>query len=346
LELLTHEEESRIFMISWITHEWVYQEKAGVDMRRASNFIRSGLSLVAMFLGLGAAFLPSQALAATQTLCAGSTIPEGWVLKDMYRDSFKCTNSLSTYQWNVWVIESHTDKVEGTSMRVCVGLVPEGWLKSDITDSSTQCGRDSSARDNVWTIYKMKSADTRLTVCAGYVPGGWFKTDFYDHDTRCAGDPFVHNQDNVWVIERYDNAPEGTTLHVCVGFQPYDWVKKDIYTSSTKCGRYNNISNNVWVLSKIAATDTSLVTCAGYVPADFIKTDFYPQSYQCGLDYNSTTYNMWVVERYNTRPIGSTMKVCAGFLPTGWSRIGTSTSTTQCGRGTANSNIWTIRRDF
>jgi hypothetical protein len=305
----------------------------------------SGLIWKTLGLGLAVLLLPSAA-AATQTLCAGATIPEGWVLKDMQRNVTQCTNSLGTYQWNVWTIETYADKAEGASMNVCVGFVPTGWLKTNITSTGAQCGRDFTVKNNVWTIYKTRATDTKLTVCAGFVPSGWFKTDFYDLDNRCAGDPFVQNQDNVWTIERYDNAPPGTALHVCVGFQPYDWVKTDIYTSSTKCGRYSNIYSNVWVLQKIAAADTRLVTCAGYVPENFIKTDFYPQSYKCGHDYNSSVYNVWVVERYDTRSIGSTLRACAGFVPYGWTRTSITTSTTQCGRGTANSNIWTMRRDF
>jgi hypothetical protein len=193
----------------------------------------------------------------------------------------------------------------------------------------------------------VQATDSKLITCAGYVPTGWLKTDFYDSDNLCGGDPFVQNQDNVWVIERYDNKPEGTTMQVCVGFQPYDWVKTDITTSSVKCGRYTNITNNVWTLYKLRATDDKVTTCSGYVPDNFLKVDFYPQSYRCGLDYNTSTYNMWTIQRYNDKSIGTTLKACAGFTPTGWTRLSISSSSTQCGRGTGlYDNIWTLRRDY
>ncbi|HEX6865406.1 MAG TPA: hypothetical protein VF414_21440, partial [Thermoanaerobaculia bacterium] len=54
-------------------------------------------------------------------------------------------------------------------------------------------------------------------------------------------------------------------------------------------------------------------------------------------------YNVWIIKRYNNKPVGSTLVVCSDAVtPSGWSVISTGWSATLCKH--TSGNIKTIKR--
>lgn len=62
--------------------------------------------------------------------------------------------------------------------------------------------------------------------------------------------------------------------------------------------------------------------CRGaVVPTGWIVTDDGRDRQMCGGDNQATfnSYNVWVIERYDNRAVGSVMEICAAApIPTGW----------------------------
>ena len=94
-------------------------------------------------------------------------------------------------------------------------------------------------------------------------------------------------------------------------------------------------------LSTIAETQ---VVCAGPLPTGWIKINDAWNPTVCG---NPTTivYNVWTIERYDNKPVNTTMTACAGVIPTGWVKVNDSWNPTTCGHpSTIVQNVMLIRR--
>jgi hypothetical protein len=81
------------------------------------------------------------------------------------------------------------------------------------------------------------------------------------------------------------------------------------------------------------------------IPLGWIKVndDWSPTS--CG-NPSSLTYNVWYIERYDDKPVGSTMRVCSSAsTPPGWVDINYDWSPTSCGHPSSiTNNVKYIRR--
>lgn len=92
--------------------------------------------------------------------------------------------------------------------------------------------------------------------------------------------------------------------------------------------------------------DRSVKICAGDpVPASYIWVDDRWDPSQCG-NPSSITYNVWTVEKYGDKPVGSTMSACdAAPTPTGWVKISDKWDPQRCGHPSSNiKNVKTIKR--
>lgn len=86
--------------------------------------------------------------------------------------------------------------------------------------------------------------------------------------------------------------------------------------------------------------------CAGSpIPAGWIKVNDRWDPTRCG-NPTSIVYNVWTIERFDSRPVGSVMEVCAGApTPTGWVDVTTRWDPTRCGHPSSIiHNVKQIRR--
>ena len=93
---------------------------------------------------------------------------------------------------------------------------------------------------------------------------------------------------------------------------------------------------------KVASTDTQLNICHDSpFPGGWIQTDDAYSATTCNAP--PTMYNVWLIRRYDNKPVGSTMDVCSdATTPSGWSVISTAWRATQCKH--TGGNIKTIKR--
>lgn len=94
-------------------------------------------------------------------------------------------------------------------------------------------------------------------------------------------------------------------------------------------------------LNKI--TETQRI-CAGQMPSGWLKISGQWDPTSCG---NPTTIfeNVWFIEEYDNKPIGSIMTICAQPIPKGWVKISGSWNPTMCGSPTAIvENVIQIKR--
>lgn len=197
-------------------------------MKRTSTFLIAPILLLSAFLASSVQL----AFAATQTLCAGSAVPNGWIKIDDQWRATQCTPS--SYQYNVWTIESYYDKPDRTIMTVCWDPpTPSGWVTTDRKYSATTCHQPSTTY-NTKKIYKVSLADTRLNICHDSpFPSGWIQTDDDYSATTCPSSVTY----NVWQIDRYDNKPVGSFMTVCSdAATPSGWTVTNTGWSATTCG--------------------------------------------------------------------------------------------------------------
>lgn len=80
----------------------------------------------------------------------------------------------------------------------------------------------------------------RRLICRGAaIPAGWILVDDTRDMSMCVGDnpAAVVTAYNIWVIERYDTRPVGTTITVCASTPtPPGWVLVDVYRDKALCG--------------------------------------------------------------------------------------------------------------
>jgi hypothetical protein len=86
--------------------------------------------------------------------------------------------------------------------------------------------------------------DARQLICRGApVPDGFILVDDIRDREQCGGsNPSALRLYNVWVIERYDDRPVGTTIDVCAATPvPEGWVLVDIFRSQELCGHPTDV---------------------------------------------------------------------------------------------------------
>lgn len=93
----------------------------------------------------------------------------------------------------------------------------------------------------------------------------------------------------------------------------------------------NKVSETQWV-------------CAGQLPQGWLKIGGQWNPTTCG-NPTSIYENVWLIERYSNKPVGSVMTVCAQQIPSGWVKIGGSWNPTTCGSpSTIRENVIQIKR--
>lgn len=189
---------------------------------------------------------PRLALAATQSICAGSAVPNGWIKVDHWTSATQCKPSI--YQYNVWTIESYYDKPERHTMTVCWNPpTPSGWITTDKFWSATRC-YESSVTYNNKSIYRVALADTQLNMCHDSpIPNGWLQTDDLWSSTKCPAPSVAYN---VWIINRYNNKPVGSTMVVCSdAVTPSGWTVISTSWSATRC---KHTSGNIKTIKRVS----------------------------------------------------------------------------------------------
>ena len=94
-------------------------------------------------------------------------------------------------------------------------------------------------------------------------------------------------------------------------------------------------------LNQISQTQWS---CAGPLPAGWLKIGGQWNPTTCG---NPTTIreNVWLIARYDDKPVGTVMTVCAQQIPGGWAKVGGAWNPTTCGSpSTIQENVIQIKR--
>lgn len=81
------------------------------------------------------------------------------------------------------------------------------------------------------------------------------------------------------------------------------------------------------------------------IPAGYILVDDRWDPTSCGSP-TAITYNVWVIQRYDTMAVGAIMNVCASAqTPAGWAEVDRSWSPTSCGHPSSQfNNVKRIRR--
>ena len=69
-------------------------------------------------------------------------------------------------------------------------------------------------------------------------------------------------------------------------------------------------------IASAAGPETSQRVCAGSLAAGYIKVNDEWNPTTCG-NPTSIIYNVWIIDRYDNKPVGSTMKACNGSASTG-----------------------------
>ena len=84
--------------------------------------------------------------------------------------------------------------------------------------------------------------------------------------------------------------------------------------------------------------------CAGQISPGWIKINDEWSPNSCG-NPSAITYNVWVIEQYDNKPVGTVLQACSGPVPPGWEVIGAIVAPGACGHPTDfSTNIMTIRR--
>ena len=84
--------------------------------------------------------------------------------------------------------------------------------------------------------------------------------------------------------------------------------------------------------------------CANEVPHGWIRTNDQWNPTMCGKP-TTITYNVWAIEQYRGRPVGSVMRVCSGVIPRGWVMTDAMWNPGMCGHPSAmTKNVMTIKR--
>jgi hypothetical protein len=208
---------------------------------------RASILAIAVILTVSMMVLSStrHAFAATQNVCAGSAVANGWIKINDTWSATQCTPS--AYQYNVWTIESYYDKPDRYNMTVCWDpATPSGWVTIDKRYSATLC-HEPSATYNTKIIYRVSLADTQLNICDDSpFPSGWLQTNDKYSATTCPSAATY----NVWVISRYDNKPVGSTMTVCSdAVTPSGWTVISTSWSATTCG---HTSGNVKTIKRVS----------------------------------------------------------------------------------------------
>lgn len=84
--------------------------------------------------------------------------------------------------------------------------------------------------------------------------------------------------------------------------------------------------------------------CANEVPQGWIQTNDRWDPMVCGKPA-AITYNVWTIEMYRNKPVGSVLRACSGPVPRGWVMINDAWNPTSCGHPAAMTrNVMTIKR--
>lgn len=73
------------------------------------------------------------------------------------------------------------------------------------------------------------------------------------------------------------------------------------------------------------------VCCGNLFPTGYIKINDSWSPTSCGSPTSSWSKNKCKLQRYDNKPIGSSMWVCTGIIPPGWQKIDDKWDPTACG---------------
>jgi hypothetical protein len=112
--------------------------------------------------------------------------------------------------------------------------------------------------------------------------------------------------------------------------------------SSKQIGQGAGRDENLPASPNLQTRETKRV-CAGSIPSGWIKIDDSWDPGSCGQPSN-VVYNIWLIERYSKKPVGSTMEACKGPVPTKWILVSTRAIPGICHPNGTFDNVMTIKR--
>lgn len=89
---------------------------------------------------------------AIQLVCAGATIPAGWIVNDISTDILRCGGAKN----DVWSIVRFDNLSVNAALTVCASSpTPTGWSEVDFVTDFAKCGNTGTAKDNVKEIRRL-----------------------------------------------------------------------------------------------------------------------------------------------------------------------------------------------
>jgi len=89
---------------------------------------------------------------ATQQVCAGASIPAGWIVNDISTDILRCGGAKN----DVWSIVRFDLLSVNATLTVCASSpTPTGWSEVDFVTDFVKCGNTGTAKDNVKEIRRL-----------------------------------------------------------------------------------------------------------------------------------------------------------------------------------------------
>ena len=94
------------------------------------------------------------AILRTQNVCAGGSVPSGWIkINDAWNPTV-CGNP-PTIAYNVWTLQQLSDEPVGAVIHACKGPVPPGWTLVGTAWNPTVCGHPATNQSNVMAIKRL-----------------------------------------------------------------------------------------------------------------------------------------------------------------------------------------------
>jgi len=191
---------------------------------------------IALLLLMVAGFSLSSQAQATQPICAGAIVPDGWVIIHISTDFCSGTSN------HIETIEQISTLGTGATVNACAGNVPPaGWVLKDVATNFADCNNSSN---DVWVLLNLNGEPpgAAFSVCSGQtLPSGWVVQNVATDFARCSG-----TNNNIWVLVDLNGLALNTQESVCAGGTlPVAWV---ISSTTTDFSRCFGTSNNIWII--------------------------------------------------------------------------------------------------
>src|SRR5579871_871026 len=138
---------------------------------------------ILLMLFVVAGFSLSSRAQATQAQCAGSPVPSGWVVINIFTDFTQCNGTSNDME----IIEQISTLGPGATVSACVGQIPpSGWVLQDIATDFARCSQNNNDL-SIFLNLNGLALGTQEIVCSGdALPAGWVITGVSTDPTRCS----------------------------------------------------------------------------------------------------------------------------------------------------------------